>query len=212
MQIPTKPDAANRRNLGGLRVASGATFAPEPRGHRMFHRRHINRGRAIVVGIAVVLTATVVPFVVSGVSAASTASAPAGGTIHFSLVDTSVNHNAPGKVLITGAFSDHGTSKGATLDLTKGTITGDISKLQALLSSRSFGTFYKASCSVSGVGKVAIPVVSGTGAYAGITGNLKVTVTDAAQGSLLKNGKCNEANNAPEVASQLIIAGSGKVS
>lgn len=178
----------------------------------MFHRRRIDRARAVVVGIAVVLTATVVPFVVSGVSAASTASAPAAGTIHFSLVNTSVNSNAPGKVLITGAFSDHGTSHGPTLHLTKGTITGSISKLQALLSSRSFGTFYKASCSFSGVGKVAIPVVSGTGAYAGVKGNLNVTVTDAAQGSLLKSGKCNEANNAPEVASQLIITGSGKVS
>jgi hypothetical protein len=54
--------------------------------------------------------------------------------------------------------------------LTRGTITGDISKLDALLSSPTFGTFYKASCSVIGAAKVPIPVVSGTGAYAGING------------------------------------------
>jgi hypothetical protein len=63
-----------------------------------------------------------------------------------------------------------------------------------------------------GVGKVRIPVVSGTGAYAGIKGNLNVTVSDAEQGSLLKSGKCNEATSASAVASQLIITGSGTVS
>jgi hypothetical protein len=178
-------------------------------GHRMFLGRPIppvHRVRAAVVGA---VAATVV--VASGVSAASTASRPAAGTIHVYIVNTS-SSTAPNNVLITGAFSDHGTGKHGTFRLTRGTITANNSKLGAILTSPSFGTFYRASCSFSGVAKGTVPIVSGTGAYAGIKGSITATATEAEQGSLLKNGKCNESNNAPAVAQDIIITGSGKVS
>jgi hypothetical protein len=167
----------------------------------------------VVVGVAVAVAATVVPVVAPGVSAASTtASKPKAGTIHVYIVNTSISSTAPNNVLITGAFSDHGTGKHGTFHLTKGTITFNNSKLGAILNSPSFGTFYAASCSFSGVAKGAVPIVSGTGAYAGIKGSIAATVTSAEQGSLLKNGKCNQSSNAPAVAQDLIVTGSGKVS
>jgi hypothetical protein len=45
-----------------------------------------------------------------------------------------------------------------------------------------------------------------------ITGSLTFTLTEAGQGPLLNNGKCNEANNAQAVAQYLIGIGSGNVS
>lgn len=55
-------------------------------------------------------------------------------------------------------------------------------------------------------------IVSGTGAYMRITGSLTFTLTEAGQGPLLNNGKCNEASNAQAVAQYLIGIGSGNVS
>jgi hypothetical protein len=166
-----------------------------------------------VVGVAVAVAATAVPVVTSGASAASTtASKPTAGIIHVYIVNTSLSSTTPNNVLITGAFSDHGTGKHGTFHLTKGTITANNSKLGAILNSPSFGTFYPASCSFSGVAKGAVPIVSGTGAYTGIKGSITATVTEAEQGSLLKNGKCNKSNNAPAVAQDIIVTGSGKVS
>lgn len=174
-------------------------------GHRL---GPVYRVWGAVVSVGVVATVVVT----SGVSAASTASKPASGTIHVYIVNTSVSSTTPNNVLITGAFSDHGSGKHGTFHLTKGTITFNNSKLGAILSSPSFGTFYQASCSFSGVAKGTVPIVSGTGAYAGIKGRIAATVNEAEQGSLLKNGKCNESNNAPAVARDLIVTGSGKVS
>ncbi len=172
--------------------------------------RPIHRVRAVLVGVA--LAATAVLVAASGVSAGSTASKPAAGIIHIYAVDTSLSSTAPSIVLITGAFSDHGTGRMATWHLKNGTVTLNPSKLKAILNSSSFGTFYAASCSFSGVGTAPVPVVSGTGAYAGIKGSITVTATGAEQGSLLKDGKCNEASNAPVVAEETILTGSGKVS
>jgi hypothetical protein len=127
-------------------------------------------------------------------------------------VNTALNPTTPNTVLVTGAFSDHGTGQGGTWHLTKGSIVIDASKLKAITNSANFGTFYPASCSFQGVASATVTLVSGTGAYAGITGRILATETVAAQGSLLKNGKCNEANNAPSVAEALIATGSGTVS
>jgi hypothetical protein len=174
----------------------------------MFLTRRTNRVRAIAVGVLVAVAATVVPFVVPGASAASAAAKPTAGTIHLDIVNTSIEGRAPGDALITGAFADHGTEMGATR-LSKGTITANIAKLNALFNSPKFATGYSASCSFSGVGDVALPIVSGTGAYAGITGNLSVHVIFGAQ-SPSKDQKCD--GNAPPSADEQIITGSGKVS
>jgi hypothetical protein len=173
----------------------------------MFRSNRIGRIRAVAVGV--VVAATAAPFVVSDVAAASTASTPAGGTIHFYMVNTSIEGRSPADALFTGAFADHGTVRGATIRLSKGTITGNISKLEALTNSPKFATIHRASCSFSGVGATSIPLVRGTGAYAGISGTLKVRISFGAQ-SPSKDGKC-EGNAAP-LADSETITGSGKVS
>ena len=170
----------------------------------------VHRASAALAGLAAAGATSV--FAISAASTAPTAMHPAGGAIHFYLVNTSLNPAAPTHVLITGAFSDHGTGKGGTWTLTKGTITLNASKLKAITSSPSFGTGYVASCSFDGVAKGLVTVVGGTGAYKGITGTLTATETIAEEGSLLKNGQCNEANNAPAVAQDVIVTGSGTVS
>jgi hypothetical protein len=172
-------------------------------------RSPIGRVNAVLVGFAV--AAGTGGFVVSAASAGPTAPLPASGTIQVYLVNTALNPATPNTVIITGAFSDHGSGKGGTWHLSKGTISLDASKLKAITSSPNFGTFYAASCSFRGVAKGPVTIVSGTGAYAGITGSLVATETVAEQGSLLTNGKCNEANNAPAVAQALIVTGSGTV-
>src|SRR5579871_6288512 len=170
----------------------------------------INRAHVIAAVVAVTAAAAI-PIVVSSASAAAPAT-PAAGTIHVDVINTSLSPTAPNNVLITGAFSDHGTGKHGTFHLTKGTITSSTSALKAILNSPKFGTSYAKSCSFIGVAKGSIPIVSGTGAYAGIHGLFSATVTEAEQGSLLKNGKCNKSSNAPAVAQDLIVTGTGKVS
>jgi len=170
----------------------------------------VRRAKAVLIGFAVAATAA--SLAVSAASGVAAATPPAAGAIHIYLVNTSLNPGTPNRVLITGAFSDHGTGKGGTWHLAKGTITLNPSKLKAITNSSNFGTFYLASCSFAGVAKGPVAIVGGTGAYAGITGSLAVTETVAEQGSLLKNGKCNQANNAPAVAQALIVTGSGSVS
>jgi hypothetical protein len=57
-----------------------------------------------------------------------------------------------------------------------------------------------------------VPIVKGTGAYMGIKGTFAGTLTIAGQGALLANGKCNTANNAPDVASVFQVSASANVS
>jgi hypothetical protein len=170
----------------------------------------VRRVKAVLVGFA--FTAVAISFAVSTASAGSMTPKPVAGTIHVYLVNTSLNPSARNTILITGAFSDHGTGKKGTWDLAKGTIVVDNSAVGAIVNSPKWGTSYAASCSFDGVAKGPVTIISGTGAYAGITGRLAFTLTEAGQGSLLKDGKCNEANNAPALAEYLIGIGSGNVS
>jgi hypothetical protein len=130
--------------------------------------------------------------------------------IHVYLVNTSTT-GAPGK-FITGAFSDHGTSSMGVWYPTKGWIKVNTSKIKAILNIPNFGSYNVASCSFWGTAAGPATIVSGTGPYAGITGALSVEVSEAAHGSLLPNGKCNQANDAAEVAAVLLGTATGKVS
>jgi hypothetical protein len=170
----------------------------------------IHSAKAALGALAVAVAA--LSFVVSTASAGPAAPSPAAGTIHVYLVNTSLNPNAANQVLITGSFSDHGTGKKGTFHLAKGTITVNNSAIAAIIKSPTWGTSYPSSCSFDGVARGPVTIVSGTGAYLGITGSLSFTLTEAGQGPMLKNGKCNEANNAQAVAQDLIGVGSGNVS
>ncbi len=174
--------------------------------------RRTHPRRALLLAGIVAIAATAVPFFASGASATSSASTHASGTIHVYIVNTSLSPTAPSQILITGAFSDHGPGKHGVWHLTKGTITVNNAKLRAITTSPGFRTLYPASCSYSGAAKGKVPIVSGTGTYAGIKGNLTATVIEAEQASLLKNGKCNTSDTAPLVAADLIATATGKVS
>jgi hypothetical protein len=147
------------------------------------------------------------------VPAAAFASAPATppGVIHVYVTDSSPQGNDH-KILITGAFSDHGTGNEATFYLTKGWIYLNLAGVQKIVNSPRFGSFNAASCSYWGSTPVTVPIVKGTGAYTGINGTLRGTLNIAGQGSRLANGKCNMANNAATVASAFQVSASGNVS
>jgi hypothetical protein len=183
------------------------------------------RARAAVVGVTVATAVAAVTVVSASASvaastsvaaarsgAASASARPGAGVIHIVLVNTSLDTAAPTQVLITGAFSDHGTGKHGTWHLTRGTITVNASALKAVIASPSFGTFYTRSCSFSGSATGRTPIVGGTGAYAGIHGTLTVTETNAEEGSLRASGACNTSSSAPAVAEDLVVTGSGRVS
>jgi hypothetical protein len=104
------------------------------------------------------------------------------------------------------------TGKKGIWDLAKGTVTVNNSAIVAIIKSPTWGTSHASSCSFDGVAKGLVTIVSGTGAYMRITGSLTFTLTEAGQGPLLNNGKCNEASNAQAVAQYLIGIGSGNVS
>jgi hypothetical protein len=124
---------------------------------------------------------------------ASTPATPA-GVIHLYVTDNSTQDNDH-KILITGAFSDHGTGNKATFYLTKGWIYLNLAGVQKIINSPSFGSFNAASCSYWGSTPITVPIVKGTG-----------------QGALLADGKCNTANNAPNVATAFLVSASANVS
>ena len=141
---------------------------------------------------------------------ASTPATPA-GVIHLYVTDNSTQDNDH-KILITGAFSDHGTGNKATFYLTKGWIYLNLAGVQKIINSPSFGSFNAASCSYWGSTPITVPIVKGTGAYTGIKGTFTGTLTFAGQGALLADGKCNTANNAPNVATAFLVSASANVS
>ncbi len=171
--------------------------------------------RARWAGMAIVAVAVATTVVAGAASGAWAGTAPAktpGGTIHLYLSTTSTSSSPVSKALVTGAFSDHGTSHNTTIHLSKGNIDVNPSKLVAELNSPTFGNFNAKSCSYWGTASGSVPIVGGTGAYTGITGTFTATIVIAGQGSLLKNGTCNEANNAPVVAAFQVVTATAKVS
>jgi hypothetical protein len=175
---------------------------------------NITRTKVGLASLAVV--AAGVPLGSSLASGATAAPKPAAGTIQVYVLGTSTNPNAPDKALITGAFSDHGTSPNtngntALLKLKHGTISVDIAALNKITNSSTFGTFSLASCSFSGTTKASVKLAKGTGAYVGIKGTIRINFSVAEQGSLLPSGACNPSNSAPAVASAFVVTGSGKV-
>jgi hypothetical protein len=156
----------------------------------------------------------------SGASAFG-ATAPAGGTIQ---VWGTPNNNGGGAVVLTGAIADSGKSlsvnsagkpskKGTykLLALKKGSILINVTQLNAALNNANPTTFNSTTCSGAFAATEPVPVVSGTKAYAGISGTVNITVTFAIV-LPLTNGKCNTNTNANPIAQYGAIAGTGTVS
>jgi hypothetical protein len=134
---------------------------------------------------------------------------------------TSAKH--PGKVVLTGAIADYGTSVNATasgkpttkqstyelLKLTQGTIVVNTAALTQSLSSASPSTVDTTTCSFVLTGSGAITVVKGTGAYSGLTGSFTATGTIAADFAKKKSG-CTSTKKPPGY--YFSVEGSGTVS
>jgi hypothetical protein len=152
--------------------------------------------------------------------AALAAGTPAGGPLKVFVTNTS---STKGKILVTGAIGDCGTTlsvdkngkadpNGAfeKVSLKQGGFWVDATGLNKKLNSAQ-PQINTANCSVVGGATAPVKLFNGTGAYAGIGGTVKITVTFAA---ILprKNGKCNFANSAQPVSQYQSITGSGSAS
>lgn len=153
------------------------------------------------------------------------ATSPVGGVVK--VWATPIGNGARGTAVITGAIGDHGTyvdvnAAGKTdkngnytkVILKKGTILFDSTQLNAAANA-AFNAqpsdYNAATCSASIVVSAPNPVVSGTKAYARITGSVTITATIAFIGPLTKSGACNTSSNANPVALYQSIVGSGTV-
>ncbi len=110
--------------------------------------------------------------------------------------------NASGKPVKKGAFN--------LVVLKKGTILLDPTQLRAGINNTSPTPFDSTTCSGVYAATAPVPIVSGTKAYAGISGTANVTLTMAAV-LQLTNGKC-DMNNPNTIAQYGSIVGSGTVS
>ena len=103
------------------------------------------------------------------------------------------------------------------LVLKKGTILVNSTQFNAATNSASPTDFSAATCSGTVSASAPVPVVSGTKAYAGITGSVALTAFFGFVGPFYssgsKKGQCNTSNNAPTPPGFFaIITGTGTVS
>jgi hypothetical protein len=163
-------------------------------------------------------------------AAAATASpsprsaSPAHGTVH---VWVTPSNGAVDQILFTGAIGDHGTAtsidkdgkvdkngKFVNIKLSHGTFKVNAVALNQALDKLQ-PTFDRANCSAWGTGGGNVTLSDGTGAYAGISGTVRITTSFAAIfprfASGPKKGQCN-ANTAPVAQFQGALEGSGNVS
>lgn len=156
--------------------------------------------------------------------AVATTSTPAGGTIH--VFGDSNGFGGGGTILVVGAIGDHGTSQSTNaqgkvspngsyvkLTLSKGTILLNKSTLDSNIN-RAFNHAVpnKSTCSLYGSASGPVTAVSGSGAYASISGSLRVTVSIGFIAPRKASGACNMSNSARPVAAKQFVTGSGTVS
>ena len=173
------------------------------------------------VGLLSGLGATVLVGALLLGSGAALGQTPSGGAVQ---VWGTPGNNGGGSVLFTGAIADSGKSASVNasgeptkngnyklLKLKKGTILINGTQLNAALNNASPTEFNSTTCSGSFTATAPVPIVSGTKAYAGISGTANITVTFAVVLPLTK-GTCNTNTNANPIAQYGSIAGTGTVS
>ena len=177
-----------------------------------------------LVGSAL-LTALVLGGLLAGSAAAARSMAPAGGSID---VYVTPNNGAVYKIVIIGAIGDYGTATSIDKDgkvtpngnyvkikLTKGTFEVNSVVLNKKTNNAPPTVENKTTCSYGFGGSGPVTVFNGTGAYAGISGTLRITQTFAAVGPLYmtgaKKGECNQSGNAQPVSFWGAITGKGTV-
>jgi hypothetical protein len=151
-------------------------------------------------------------------SAAVAAATPQGGKIRVFVTNTS---NTTGKILVTGAIGDYGTTVSENANgkvdpngdfkkvtLKQGGFLVDGTALNKKLNNAK-PTINRSNCSLSFSGTGPTTIGHGTGAYAGISGNVAITVTFAEIGKKTAKG-CSLNGNG--LAGYQSITGSGSVS
>jgi hypothetical protein len=154
---------------------------------------------------------------ISAVLLAPGAGAAKGGPIRIYVQGTTVTT----PIMVTGAVTDYGTATSVTktgkpnqngnyerIVLKKGSFWVNAVALNRKLANAK-GTFSKTQCYFEFSGSGPTTLFKGTGAYAGIGGNLTVTVTFAGIAPRLPNGKCNPSQNAKPLAQYETVMGSG---
>ena len=164
-----------------------------------------------------VLKAAIACFVLMGgltlaSAAASAQSSSSDGSIQVWLTPSLTGNG--GKILITGAIADYGVTKGKKSGqavLKKGTIKVNLKQFNAATNAVN-PTINPSNCSTSFTASALVPIVSGTGAYAGITGSFTLTAQYAFILPKTKSGSCNTSNNANPISQYGSVSGSGTVS
>jgi len=172
-----------------------------------------------MVGVAGLLVCLIVGASVA--LGAGSSGTPAGGRIQLFVQPG--QKQGSGKVLLTGAVGDYGSThsvtaegkKIATATLTKGTIKLDITAVSKKVNNAT-PAVDNATCSASVTVSAASPILGGTGRYAGIHGTIKVTESVGFIGSTYKSGakkgQCNTSSSGTTVAQIAVVSGSGTVS
>lgn len=166
------------------------------------------------VFLAPLMIVSVALVVVRG-AVASAAGTRGGGVLHLYEADTSLAGNL-GTDILTGAVADHGTDhQGIPKDginkivLSRGSFSINVNNLGTRLASIPLDP---KTCSSAGSATAPTPIVrgTGTGAYRGIRGTLRITASTAVVVPRLKNGKCNTSST--RYWGILLAKGSGIVS
>ena len=155
--------------------------------------------------------------------AAAAGASPAGGAIEL-WVTPAQNSTGAGKVIVTGAIGDYGpaqkvnsagkpSAKGASrkLVLKKGTIIINVSQFTAAQNNLN-PTIDNTNCSATGTIAAPVQIVSGTGAYVGITGTVNLTADVAFILPKTKSGSCDTSGNGTPLAIYQTVSGPGTVS
>ena len=167
------------------------------------HRPRGRLGRSIAAAAAVAVVGLAAT---GGVAAATGAAAHATGGKVTAYLENDTANGTVNHIIITGAFADYGTSSNSEVHLQKGTFKVDASKLKPAFKANIPACSYQ----FSETGPVTLS--DGTGAYTGISGTLTVKAVGVGIGVRKANGKCNTANNAPDLATEEFITATGTVS
>lgn len=161
-----------------------------------------------------------VTVVVAMVLASGAGAAGKSGPIQIYVSGTTVTT----PIIVTGVITDFGKATSVTksgkpdengnfekIVLQKGGFWVDATALNKKINNAP-ATVDRTHCFFAFKGTGPTTLMKGTGAYAGISGNVAVTVNFVAIGPRLKNGKCNLSNNAAPIAQYGNVTGSGTAS
>ncbi len=178
-------------------------------------------GRKLVGGAGLLAAIAVAGVMVS----AAPAAAPTGGTI---ALFATVGNSSTGKIVVAGAIGDWGTAvsidKNGRRDengnyvkvtLRKGSFEIDSTALNKATASPRPQVASDKTCSISTSGSAPVTLFNGTGAYKGISGTLKLTLSFAGVGRRSQSGpdkgKCLHSDTEPPLAMLGSVTGRGTI-